>query len=1192
MRFFRQPLLRSNRTPPDHAVVARSSAATTATLAALLVLALPSLSAAVERACGSDPAVNVDTVLCAPPSGPCDAAQVVVSAGIEIESSFCLFDLRGRALVIERTIESKGRLFFDRCTTLTITPTGKVKARGDFRQPSDEIDRGGNIEFGCTGLISHHGLLDVSGDPAGSIELDTDGDIVFAAGSLTRGDGLSPGLDDGERLGDGGFLEGISADGRIDIRGEISLRGQADGTGGSANFEATQAWALDGDIDVSGGSGGGGDCLVIAGSDASFRGAIDGSSRVGGDFGGIVEVQAGDRGPGTITAEDALFDLRGSSADETGGSGGEVLLFAPGTIRLGPRTVVRVDAGTQRDGDAGSFLAEAGSVDGEIEAGEGDIILEGLVSARAGSGEGTAGAFDIELFAGRNLTIAGPIVSSGSTFGGTILGEAGGAISVSAPLSATASEAEGIGGEILLFGSQSSNATLAIDATLDCSGGREGNADTIEISSCSIDLRPDVLIDGRAGTDPDGNAGGADVALAWRHSLEIGDDARLLAGPGGAITLTHLPGVFPTIGDDVVFDPAPIDNPDPNLSSGLGCPDPQCGNGVLEPGESCDDGNVDAADDCSPLCEIQCPPEPGPACHELVPGGSGRLLIRDESRNNRDLLTWKWTRGEATTLAALGDPITRDGYRLCLYDASTEPALLLLSASAPAGGVCGRGACWRANRNTGFRYRDAARTPEGIDRLDLRAGSDRQAKMRATGKGPLLVLPPLPLPLPARVQLHGRAGECWETAFDATGTQHNDTRRFKARALLPTPRPTPTSATPTPTRTPTATRTATPLPTPDVSTLARLELLPRDVMREMGKMIRFTTIGHLADGTLVNLTQGVEYRSSDPGVGIATNQAGDRSRVDTAAAGTSVISAHHAATGVSTTTTGDDVTLTVFGPLERITLAPAASTRVAGETLSLSTTGHYVGGGTLDFTHRVNYRSDDPSVVAAPNTAGTKHVVTAIAPGTAIISAVDPLTGVASTTSGGDATIEVATLERIEVLPTNTSIEALRWMGFSAIGHFSDGSTRNLTVPSDFATSDPGKVIVDANRVFGLDPSTVTVTATHLPSGISSTDSGGDATLEIRPIAALILSPAESSLAVNRGVFITIDARFADGSTRRLSPNEVVLTSSDPTVATVASGTFRASARAIAPGTTIISAAAGGVTAAETGGALTLTVTP
>ncbi len=1162
-----------------------------AKLAALLLLALPAMATAAERACGPDPLVNVETVLCAPPSGPCDSAQVVVSTGIEIESSFCLFDLGDRALVIDRTIEAKGSLIFDRCATLMITPTGKVKARGDFREPQDDIDRGGAIRFRCTDAITHLGLLDVSGDSAGSVEMETDGDIVLTAGSLIRGDGLSAGLDDGERIGDGGSFDAHSTDGAIEIRGEASLRGQADGSGGSVNFETVRAWTFDGSIDVSGGSGGGGDCIATVGTSATLRGSINASSRVGGDFGGFIDIQAGDRGPGSITADDALFDLRGSSADESGGSGGEFQLLAPGTIRLGPRTVVRADAGTQLDGDGGSVLIETGFLDDEIEADEGDIILEGLISTRGGSSPGSSGAFDIAFFAGRNLVLAGPIVSTGSGFGGTILAEAGGAMTISAPLSATASDAEGFGGEIQLLGSQSANATLTIAATIDGSGGREGDAESIEISSCAIDIRPDVLIDGRGGIDADGRVGGSEMTLAWRHRLEIGDDARLLAGPGGAITLTHSPGVVPTLGTAVEFDPAPVDNPDPNIVL-LECPNPQCGNGVIEPGESCDDGNLDSNDDCSPLCEIQCPPQPAPACHELVPGGSGRLLIRDESRNSRDLLTWKWTRGEATTLAALGDPIARDGYRLCLYDASTDPGLLLLSATAPAGGVCGRGACWRANRDTGFRYRNGARTPDGIDRLDLRAGKDRQAKMRATGKGPLLVLPPLPLPLPARVQLHGRGGECWETAFDAAGTQHNDTRRFKARALLPTPRPTPTSATPTPTRTPTATRTATPLATPDVSTLARLEMLPKDVMREMGKMIRFTTIGHLADGALVNLTQGVEYRSSDPSVGVVTHPAGDRSRVDTAAAGTSVISAHHAATGVSTTDSGDDVTLVVFGPLERIALAPTSSALAAGETLSLTATGHYLGGGTLDLTHRVNYRSSTPSVVAAPNTAGTKQVVTAIAPGTATISAADPLTGVDSSTGGGNATVEVATLERIEVTPANASVEALRWIGFAAIGHFSDGSTRNLTAPSDFVVSDPEKVTVDANRVFGLEPGTLTIAAHHLPSGITSTDSGDDATLEVLPIAALILSPAEFSLAVDRGVFITIDAHFADGSTRRLDPRQVALTSSDPDVATVYAGTFRGSARAISPGTTIISATAGGVTAVDTGGALTLTVTP
>jgi len=46
-----------------------------AALAGALLLALPAATDALERSCGPDPLANTADVLCAPPSGPCDARR-------------------------------------------------------------------------------------------------------------------------------------------------------------------------------------------------------------------------------------------------------------------------------------------------------------------------------------------------------------------------------------------------------------------------------------------------------------------------------------------------------------------------------------------------------------------------------------------------------------------------------------------------------------------------------------------------------------------------------------------------------------------------------------------------------------------------------------------------------------------------------------------------------------------------------------------------------------------------------------------------------------------------------------------------------------------------------------------------------------------------------------------------------------
>jgi trimeric autotransporter adhesin len=93
--------------------------------------------------------------------------------------------------------------------------------------------------------------------------------------------------------------------------------------------------------------------------------------------------------------------------------------------------------------------------------------------------------------------------------------------------------------------------------------------------------------------------------------------------------------------------------------------------------------------------------------------------------------------------------------------------------------------------------------------------------------------------------------------------------------------------------------------------LERITLAPVAIKRVVGQMQRLTATGHYAGGTTRNLTQHVEYRSSDPAVATVPNAAGDKSRVEIVGTGTATISATDPKTGVSTAGAGD-ATVTVL----------------------------------------------------------------------------------------------------------------------------------------------------------------------------------------------------------------------------------------------------------------------------------------
>src|SRR6185503_11509646 len=93
----------------------------------------------------------------------------------------------------------------------------------------------------------------------------------------------------------------------------------------------------------------------------------------------------------------------------------------------------------------------------------------------------------------------------------------------------------------------------------------------------------------------------------------------------------------------------------------------------------------------------------------------------------------------------------------CLFDGNGTP---VLTERAPAGGTCRTKPCWTASP-VRYAYRDPERTPDGIDRLELVAGADGDARVYVKSKGPAVALPAFPLPLPVTVQLHRENGDCW-----------------------------------------------------------------------------------------------------------------------------------------------------------------------------------------------------------------------------------------------------------------------------------------------------------------------------------------------------------------------------------------------------------------------------------------------
>ncbi len=162
-----------------------------------------------------------------------------------------------------------------------------------------------------------------------------------------------------------------------------------------------------------------------------------------------------------------------------------------------------------------------------------------------------------------------------------------------------------------------------------------------------------------------------------------------------------------------------------------------------------------------------CAPTPEP-CRTPTLSGKAQLQLQDRMPDDKDRLSWKWSAGAATSKSEYGDPLTTDGYDLCIYD----DGALVASQTAPAGGLCSNKACW-VSKTKSFDYKDKQFTPSGLEKMSLKEGVAGKAQIQVKGRGDNLGLPALgPLTGPIDVQLRRRdGGICFGSTFSTPFTK-------------------------------------------------------------------------------------------------------------------------------------------------------------------------------------------------------------------------------------------------------------------------------------------------------------------------------------------------------------------------------------------------------------------------------------
>src|SRR5438309_2765284 len=247
--------------------------------------------------------------------------------------------------------------------------------------------------------------------------------------------------------------------------------------------------------------------------------------------------------------------------------------------------------------------------------------------------------------------------------------------------------------------------------------------------------------------------------------------------------------------------------------------------------------------------------------------------------------------------------------------------------------------------------------------------------------------------------------------------------------------------------------------------------------------------------------------------------------------------------------------------LQSIQVSPDSSTIAAGQAKQFTAIGKYSDGSSKDLTTSATWSSSSASV-AIVSTAG---LAISKIQGTAMITAT------LGSLSGTSALIVAEpTLVSLAVTPANPSVAAGLADQFTALGNYTDGSTKDLTRSVTWNSSNPGVGTISA---WGL--ATCKAQGT---SRITATSANVTSTTTLTVIAATLVSigvtPISASIAPSTTVQFTATGTFTDGSTQNIT-NAVTWSSSATSLVSISNSILtQGLVKGLAPGSVTITAAA------------------
>ncbi|MEX2962875.1 beta strand repeat-containing protein [Microbulbifer sp. TYP-18] len=284
-----------------------------------------------------------------------------------------------------------------------------------------------------------------------------------------------------------------------------------------------------------------------------------------------------------------------------------------------------------------------------------------------------------------------------------------------------------------------------------------------------------------------------------------------------------------------------------------------------------------------------------------------------------------------------------------------------------------------------------------------------------------------------------------------------------------------------------------------------------DLSLAVGDTQQFIALGRFSDGSAVDITNSVVWRSSDTST-VTIDSSGNATAVAPGSAG--IFARRDGVLSNRVTVNVASVLLT------SIQVTPPIVSLAPGTSQQLAALGRFSDGSTADITDSVTWQSSDTDTV----TVDADGNATAVAAGTASITA--SRDGITSNTVA--VTVTSALLTSIQVTPAVVSLPKGISQQLTAVGSFSDGSTFDITSSASWNSDNAAVATVDSlGRVTAVEVGSANITASQ--DGITSNTA--TVTVTSAALTSIQVTPAVSSLPKGNSEQLTAVGTFSDGST-------------------------------------------------------------